>query len=269
MFTKVSKWKKGTHYLCKTCTKCLRISETILWVAAAFSLCRHTRPLSPATSGIAWRGGAVVFTTWIWLHPEPGPSQGGSHNCTSFRVLIFWTWTIRWTWLMRIITGSLQGLLRSILQCGEIWKILKGILIYLLWPSPFIMAEMVFLQAHMLLVEGIGRNFGLRHLVFDLFSSQGVSPNSGWFTNLSNQFSNWIKKDEVDASILAMIAKTNVIFVTILPYFMVEAFLWAAAFCRNGFVGEINQNCSSTKLGFYGNGGQRLCNRWKIWKRDK
>ena len=121
MFTKVSKWKKGTHYLCKTCTKCLRISETILWLAAAFSLCRHTRPLSPATSGIAWRGGAVVFTTWIWLHPEPGPSQGGSHNCTSFRVLIFWTWTIRWTWLMRIITGSLQGLLRSILQCGEVY----------------------------------------------------------------------------------------------------------------------------------------------------
>lgn len=81
------------------------------------------------------------------------------------------------------------------------------------------MAEMVFLQAHMLLVEGIGRNFGLRHLVFDLFSSQGVSPNSGWFTNLSNQFSNWIKKDEVDASILAMIAKTNVIFVIFFTLF--------------------------------------------------
>ena len=100
-----------------------------------FSLCRHTRPLSPATSGNAWRGGAVVFTTWIWLHPEPGPSQGGSQNCTSSRVLIFWTWTIRWTWLMRIITGSQRGLLRSILQCGKIWEILKGILIYLLWPS--------------------------------------------------------------------------------------------------------------------------------------
>ena len=241
----------------------------ILWVAAAFSLCRHTRPLSPATSGNAWRGGAVVFTTWIWLHPEPGPSQGGSQNCTSSRVLIFWTWTIRWTWLMMKITGSQQGLLRSILQCGKICEILKKVYWYIFYDLHLIMAEMVSLQAHMLLVEGIGRNFGLRHLLFDLFSSQGVSPNSGWFTNLSNQFSNWIKKDEVDASILAMIDKTNVIFVTILPYFMVEAFLWAAAFCRNGFVGEINQNCSSTKLGFYGNGGQRLCNRWKIWKRDK
>ena len=50
---------------------------------------------------------------------------------------------------------------------------------YIFHDLHLIIAEMVSLQAHMLLVEGIGRNFGLRHLLFDLFSSQGVSPNSG------------------------------------------------------------------------------------------
>ena len=35
---------------------------------------------APHRLGFAWWGKTTVFATWIWLHPGPGPSQGGSNT---------------------------------------------------------------------------------------------------------------------------------------------------------------------------------------------
>ena len=81
---KVSSQKSANEQnLQETSEKCAKhhaIAFEVIFVPAFLWTCRHTRPLSPAPSGFARRGKTTVFTTWIWLHPGPGPSQGGSNT---------------------------------------------------------------------------------------------------------------------------------------------------------------------------------------------
>ena len=81
---KVSSQKSANELnLQETSEKCAKhqaIAFEVTFVPAFLATCRHTRPLSPAPSGFARRGKTTVFATWIWLHPGPGPSQGGSNT---------------------------------------------------------------------------------------------------------------------------------------------------------------------------------------------